>query len=59
MIKNFNIFNKDLIDINIKIIMIKYIIVLSIYNLWKIIIINTLFKYYFRLNILIYYKTNY
>ena len=51
MIKNFNIFNIELININIEIIIIKNIIVLNIYNLIKIIIMNTIFKYYFRLNI--------
>ena len=44
MIKNFNIFNIELIHINKEIIIIKNIIVLNIYNLIKIIIMNTIFK---------------
>ena len=35
IINKFNIFNIELIDIYFKIIMIKYIIVLNIYNLMK------------------------
>ena len=50
MIFNYNLFKIELININIKIMMIKNIIVLNIYNLKKIFNLQMYVKNYWKLN---------